>query len=254
MPSNTNRYETLLFSVADHIATVVLNRPDARNAMNAQMCHELISVSQQISETSDIRVVLIKGAGDIFCAGGDLKERKGMSNEDVLARRDLAFDAYASIEQIPQPVVTAIHGAAYGSGLELVAVSDFTLASSQTKFCYPEVGWGSIGATQRLPRIVGPRVAKELLFTSRVFFASEAKEIGLINHIYATDELGANAQLLVKKIAAAAPLAMRLTKYSVNSGLQTTPAGARSIELQAIKENLEGSDWRAATEQFGNKK
>ena len=239
--------ETLSLSCRAQVATLSLNRPESRNALNAKMCQELIEVAALVSQDPDIRVLLIRGAGAIFCAGGDLKERKGMF------RRDLAFDAYLALERITKPVISVIHGAAYGSGLEIAAASDFVIAAQGSKFCYPEVGWGSIGATQRLPRIVGPRIAKELLFTSRVFLADEARAIGLVNHVFALDELEEKLAEIANKIAAAAPLAVCLTKRSINEGLGKTPEQARFIELQAIKENLEGSDWQAATASFGQR-
>jgi enoyl-CoA hydratase len=245
--------ETLSLSCRAQVATLSLNRPESRNALNAKMCQELIEVAALVSQDPNIRVLLIRGAGAIFCAGGDLKERKGMSNDQVMVRRDLAFDAYLALERITKPVISVIHGAAYGSGLEIAAASDFVIAAQGSKFCYPEVGWGSIGATQRLPRIVGPRIAKELLFTSRVFLADEARAIGLVNHVFALDELEEKLAEIANKIAAAAPLAVCLTKRSINEGLGKTPEQARFIELQAIKENLEGSDWQAATASFGQR-
>jgi enoyl-CoA hydratase len=148
---------------------------------------------QQLADDPDAHVVLIAAAGTAFCAGADLKERKTMSNAEMTARRVQGFAAYAAIERLPQPVIAVVQGAAFGSGCEIAGACDFVLASSEATFCYPEVGWGTVGATQRLPRIAGARKAKELLFTGRRFDAAEAREIGLVNHVYAPSSRPANA-------------------------------------------------------------
>jgi enoyl-CoA hydratase len=250
---NTN-LETLTLTRDGSVVTLTLNRPDARNALNSQMCRELTEVATALATDPDARVVLIRGAGSAFCAGADLKERKTMSTEEMTARRVKGFTAYAAIERMPQAVIAVVHGAAFGSGCEIAASADFVLASSEAKFCYPEVGWGTVGATQRLPRIVGTRMAKELLFTGRVFPASEAKELGLVNHVYQPEELDARATEMAQKIAAAAPLALRLTKRCIDRGVETTREGAMAVELLAIEENLRGSDWKGAIAGFGSKK
>jgi enoyl-CoA hydratase len=242
---------TLRYGVTDHIATVTLNRPDARNALNVAMCGELVDVMNAVAADDDVRVVLIAAEGIAFCAGADLKERKTMTHADMTARRVRGFAAYAAIERLPKPVIAVVHGAAFGSGCEIAAASDFILASDAASFCYPEVGWGTVGATQRLPRVVGRRMAKELLFTGRKFDAQEALAMGLVNHIYPADRLMAEAQAMATKIAAANPLTVRLTKRSVDNGLEGTREGAMAVELLAIEENLRGSDWQAAIAGFG---
>jgi enoyl-CoA hydratase len=244
-------YNTILFEVENNVATVTLNRPESRNALNSAMCAELTDVMTRIAADNGVHAVLIRAEGVAFCAGADLKERKTMSVEEMTARRVKGFSAYASIERLPQPVIAVVHGAAFGSGCEIAAASDFILASSDAMFCYPEVGWGTIGATQRLPRVVGPRLAKELLFTSRKFGADEAREMGLVNQVHAPHELLARAREMAVSIAGKSPLVVRLTKRSIDQGLATTREGAMAIELLAIEENLRGSDWQAAIAGFG---
>ena len=242
----TMNFETLTLTLDAGVATLTLNRPDARNALNSQMCHELLAAATALSANPDAKVVLIRGAGSAFCAGADLKERKTMSVEETTARRVKGFNAYAAIERMPQAVIAVVHGAAFGSGCEIASSADFILASEKATFCYPEVGWGTVGATQRLPRIAGTRMAKELLFTSRVFAASEAREIGLVNQIYgSSEELVERATEMAQKIAAAPPLALRLTKRCIDQGVETTRDGAMAIELLAIEEKqLERRDRR----------
>jgi len=244
-------YETLALDFDSHVATLTLNRPDSRNALSLRMCHELVAALSSLANDERARVVVIRGAGPVFCAGADLKERKTMSDQDMTARRVAGFAAYAAIERLPQPAIAVVHGAAFGSGCEIAGACDFILAAEGTQFCYPEVGWGTIGATQRLPRAVGPRMAKELLFTGRKFDAREAREIGLVNHVYAAGELDAQAAAMAARIAQATPLTVRLTKRSVDQGLATTREGAMAIELLAIDENLRGTDWKGALAGFG---
>jgi len=124
------------------------------------------------------------------------------------------------------------------------------LASSQAAFKYPEVGWGTVGATQRLPRIVGARMAKELLFTGRIVQAQEALTLGLVNHVHPDDCLMDEARAMAIAIARHNPVTLRLTKHSVDTGLETTRQGAMAVELLAIQENLRHSDWKKAIAGF----
>lgn len=247
----TPTFHTILLDVQDRVATVTLNRPDSRNALNSLMCAELVQAMGLLAADAAVNVVLIQAAGAAFCAGADLKERKTMSTSEMTARRVQGFAAYGAIERMPQPVIAVVHGPAFGSGCEIAAACDFVLASSDAIFCYPEVGWGTVGATQRLPRIAGARKAKELLFTGRRFDAAEACEIGLVNQVHAPDALPREALEMAKKIAGASPLTVRLTKRSIDQGLATTREGAMAIELLAIEENLRGTDWRQAIAGFG---
>lgn len=246
-------YDTLRLVRDGAVATVWLARPDSRNALNQTMCEELVRVCEYLEQDAETRVVVLRGEGVAFCAGADLKERKTMSAAEMLARRVAGFTAYAALEAMHKPVIAVVHGPAYGSGGEIATSCDFVLATSAASFKYPEVGWGTVGATQRLPRIVGRRLAKELLFTGRVVGAEEAQRIGLVNHVYAPEELESQLAAITASIAAANPLTLRLTKRSIDDGLDTTREGAMAVELLAIQENLRHSDWQKAIANFGNK-
>lgn len=243
--------QTLRCATHEGIATVILHRPDSRNALDFRMCRELTAVMDAIARDDGVRVVLVKAAGPVFCAGADLRERQGMSTEQTTARRVAGFTAYAAIERLPQPAIAVVQGAAVGSGCEIAAACDFAVASTAATFRYPEVGWATVGATQRLPRIVGKRMAKELLLTGRSIDADEARKLGLVNAVFEPSELEAQADAIARKIVAAAPLAVRLTKRCIDSGSETTREGAMGLELLAIEENLRHSDWKAAIAAFG---
>lgn len=246
--------ETVIVAQDGAIATLTLNRPDARNACNSQMCRDLIAATEALGNDASVHVVLVRGAGNAFCAGMDIKEKQRLSTSEMLARRALGFAAYAAIERLPQAAIAVVHGPAFGGGCEIVAACDFTLASSEAKFCYPEVGWGTVGATQRLPRLAGTRMAKELLFTSRVFDAAEAKEIGLVNHVYQPGMLDAAVMEMAEKIAAMQPKTLQLTKRCIDQGVETTREGAMAIELLAIEDNLRHTNWKDALGGFGKSK
>lgn len=246
-------YQTLSLEVdAQGIATLMLNRPNSRNALNVQMCAEFLQVLDTIEKDPQVRVVLVRGAGTVFCAGADLKERKTMSNAEMMARRIAGLTAYNAIEKVSRPVVALVHGPAYGSGCEIVAACDFAWATDQATFRYPEVGWGTVGATQRIPRIAGLRMAKELLFTGRIFTAAEALEYGLVNRVLDAGRFESEALEMARHIAQAQPLTVSLTKHSLNAGVETTREGAMAIELLAIEKNLRGMDWKAAIAGFGS--
>ncbi|OZI34723.1 enoyl-CoA hydratase [Bordetella genomosp. 10] len=246
-------FDTLQLEIEGGIATLWLNRPDSRNALNLRMCHELTAACEILEADETVRVVVLRARGTAFCAGADLKERQGMSAAEMVARRVDGFTAYAALEALSKPLIAAVHGAVFGSGCEIAAACDFVLATSQAAFKYPEVGWGTVGATQRLPRIVGRRMAKELLFSGRTVDAHEALQLGLVNHVYDPAEFDAAVAAMAERIAAANPLTVRLTKQSIDDGLDTTREGAMAIELLAIQRNLRHSDWQKAISAFGKK-
>lgn len=248
-------YQTLKLEVNGlGVATLTLNRPESRNALNGQMCRELIDAVEKVDESEEIRVLLVRGAGSAFCAGADLKERKSMTTADMTARRVAGFSAYNAIENVSKPTIALVHGPAFGSGCEITAACDFAWATTKASFRYPEVSWGTVGATQRIPRIAGLRIAKELLFTGRIFTAEEAREYGLVNRVLSEVEFEAAIIEMSQHIAQARPLTVKLTKQSLNAGVETTREGAMAVELLAIEKNLRGVDWKSAISSFGANK
>jgi enoyl-CoA hydratase len=233
-----------------HIARLTLNRPEARNALNNAMCSELHRALLGIRENPEVHVVLISANGPVFCAGADLKERKGMDDDQIRARRLRAFALYDAIEQCPVPIVAVIDGPAVGSGCEIAGACDFIIGSDRASFRYPEARWGTVGATQRLPRIVGRRLAKELMFTGRAVEADEALRIGLINRIVPAAELNATVEQLAEEIASGPVHAMRSAKRTLDLGLDDTRHGALALEILAIEENLNAGTWKAGMTSF----
>ena len=227
---------TVLYSVDGAVATITLNRPDARNALNDAMCEDLRRVASEVDP--GIRVVFVRGNGPIFCAGADVKERAGMSVDQVRARRLKAFAAYHALEALPMPSVAVVQGAALGSGVEIAAACDFIVATPDAAFGTPEAMRGTIGATQRLPRVLGKRLAKDLMFTGRRLTAAEARAAGFVSRVVTQAELEHELANIAQSIAMASPEAIRYAKQCIDRGVELDPKGALGLELMAIEAQL----------------
>ena len=231
---------TLEASITDGVVTIALNRPEVRNALNLEMCEALIETANSL----DARLVFIRGNGRVFCGGADLNERKGKSEQWVRERRMRAFAAYAALEALPMPCVALVHGAAIGSGVEIAAACDFIVATPDATFRTPEAQRGTIGATQRLPRIIGKRLAKDLMFTGRALTAQEARDAGFVARIGDLDE---ERRAIAESILKAPPLALKLAKRTIDRGIELDPKGALEAELEAIEEQLAAGQWMGKT-------
>ena len=227
---------TVLYSVDGAVATITLNRPDARNALNDAMCEDLRRVAQAVDP--GIRLAFVRGNGPVFCAGADVKERAGMSVDQVRARRLKAFAAYHALEALPMPSVAVVHGAALGSGVEIAAACDFIVATPDAAFGTPEAMRGTVGATQRLPRVLGKRLAKDLMFTGRRLTAAEARAAGFVSRVVTEAELEHELANIAQSIAMASPEAVRYAKQCIDRGVELDPQGALGLELMAIEAQL----------------
>jgi enoyl-CoA hydratase/carnithine racemase len=216
--------------VQDKVATITLNRPEIRNAVNVELLEGLRRAAEHILSEPEIRAVIITGAGDrAFCAGLDLKA--AMAGEDILATRTARseFEAlqmggqiYARFEALPVPVIAAVNGYCLGVGMELALACDIRLASEAAVFSLPEVHMGTIpdfGGTQRLTKIVGSGKAKELIFTGQRIDAAEALRIGLVEHVYPPDKLMEEAGKLAQEIASIAPSLIQGAKRAINAAV-----------------------------------
>jgi enoyl-CoA hydratase len=237
-------FTTIRYDAKDGVATITLNRPESRNALNRAMCEDLVAAAGAAAADTDVRLVLVRAAGPVFCAGADLKERKDMSVDDVRNRRLRGYAAYHALETLPMPVVAVVHGAAIGSGAEIAAACDFVVATPEASFATPEAMWGTVGATQRLPRVLGKRLAKDLMFTGRKLTAEEARAAGLVTRIVPADKLEAALAELAQTILKASPTGLRQAKRAIDQGSELDPKGALAVELLAVEENLEQGAWR----------
>lgn len=245
---------TVQYLVEGHVAKIVLNRPDKRNAFNSDMCRELQAAARAAADHADIRLVLVRANGPVFCAGADLAERKGMSDEAVRTRRQLAFDAYAALEALPMPTVAIVEGLAVGSGVEICAACDFIVASPAAGFRTPEALWGTVGATQRLARVMGPRVAKELMFTGRTMPAAEAHMLGFVSRVVAPQDVDAVIAEIAHTIVNAPPQALAAAKRCIDRGSAGTPADALALEQREIEALLARGDGQLSAERFAERR
>ena len=232
---------TVRCSIAGGVATLTLDRPEARNALNMDMCLALLHSIQTLEKDESVRLTLVRANGPAFCAGADLKERAGKDDAWVRERRMKAFAAYEALERLPMPCVALVHGAVVGSGVEIAASCDFIVATPDATFRTPEAQRGTIGATQRLPRILGKRLAKDLMFTGRVLSAAEALPAGLVARIH--PDLEKAAEEIAARILQAPPRAMRVAKRCIDRGVELDPAGALQVEIEAIEAQLASGQW-----------
>jgi enoyl-CoA hydratase len=235
---------TVEYSAAEGVATIALDRPEVRNALNLEMCEALLAATRRAID-EDARVVFVRGNGPVFCGGADLKERQGKTEQWIRERRLKAFAAYEALEALPMPCVALVHGAAIGSGVEIAAACDFIVATADVTFRTPEAQRGTVGATQRLPRILGKRLAKDMMFTGRALTAEEARAAGFVARIVA--DLDAAKREIAEAILKAPPLAMRLGKRAIDRGIELDPKGARQAEIEAIEEQLASGQWMGKT-------
>jgi enoyl-CoA hydratase len=246
-------------ALGDNVETVVLDRPQAANALNTQMGRDLISYFESLSfEPDRARCVVLTGRGErAFCAGGDLKERDGMSTERWCAQH-LVFERMArAILHCPTPVVAAVNGAAFGGGCEIAALCDFIYASERARFALTETSLGIIpgaGGTQTLARALGERRAKELIFTARIFSAREALEWGLVNEVHPHEALAGEALRAAKRVAAAAPIAVRQAKQAIARGLQMSISDGMAFEMEAYNRLVPTEDRVEGVRAFNEKR
>jgi len=224
------------------IARLKLNRPQARNALNNQLANELHQACTVLSNDRDVALTLIEAEGSVFCAGADVKERAGLDEDQVRARRLRGFRAYNAIESLPMPAVCVVDGACVGSGVEIALSCDFVIASERATFRTPEGRWGTVGATQRLSRAIGLRRAKQMMFTGLTIDAAHAERWGLVNQVVPAETLGATIDGLIAETLQAPAFALRLAKRAMEAGFDDSRYGALAHEIFAIEDNLDGGD------------
>ena len=237
----------VLYSVESGVATATLNRPESRNALNLAMCDGLLAAAQSAAADESVKLFLVRANGPVFCAGADLKERQGMSEQDVRARRMKGFAAYEAIESLPMPAVAVVAGPAVGSGCEIAGACDFIVATPAASFRTPEAVRGTVGATQRLPRVLGKRLAKDMMFTGRTLGAEEALRHGFVTRLVEVDALEAAVAEVVKSIIAAPRATLAAAKCVIDRGVELDPAGALQAEIDAIEAQLASGTWMGKT-------
>jgi enoyl-CoA hydratase/carnithine racemase len=230
--------------VSAHVLQVCMNRPEVGNALNTQMALDMLDLWTRLTDIpGEIRCVVLTGAGSkIFCAGGDLKERNGMTPQAWQHQHEIFERSYWALIDLPLPVIGAINGHAFGGGLE-IALPEVTLGIMP-----------GMGGTQNLPRALGERRAKELIMTGRPFSAAEASEWGLINQLVASDQVLPLALETAQKIASNAPLSVRQIKKSIRYGGQMELRTSYRFEVEAYKHLVDTDDRREGVSAFNEKR
>jgi enoyl-CoA hydratase len=251
-------YETILYSLADGIAEIRLNRPHRMNAVTQQLYDELNDALGRAEADRDARVVLLTGEGRAFCVGADLKEHKAgrtafdrrqyLQGEQIVCKRLLT---------LKRPVVAAVNGYALGAGAELAIASDFLLMAESAQIGLPEISIGNFlggGVTVLLPRLVGLAKARELVFLGERIQGEEAVRIGLANRSFPDQGFLDAAREFAKRIAAKAPFSMQLAKEQLNFAAESTLDAALRAELEGMVFVATTRDWQEGVDAFAEKR
>jgi enoyl-CoA hydratase len=256
----TRTFPTLTTAMPQpHVMLVTLNRPDAANAMNTQMGLDLIHCFEDLNlDPGDVRCVVVTGAGDkAFCAGGDLKERRGMTDE-AWQRQHLIFERMVrAMLACPTPIIAAVNGAAYAGGCEIALSCDFIYASETARFALTEVTLGIMpgaGGTQTLARAIGERRAKEVILTGKPFGVEDAHRWGMVNRVLPVAELLPRALATAAAIAANAPISVRQAKASISRGANMSVWDGLAFEIEAYNRMVPTEDRREGILAFNEKR
>lgn len=248
---------TVLLEISGHVATITINRPNVLNALSTEVLSDLNGVLDEVEKTESVYAVIITGAGEkSFVAGADIAEMKDKNVEEAAAYGRFGNDVFSRIENFRCPVIAAVNGFALGGGCELSMACDIRIASNNARFAQPETGLGitpGFGGTQRLPRLVGAGMAKELIYTCRQVKAEEALSIGLVNKVVEPEALMEETMKLAQRIAGNAPIAVAYSKKAINNGLQTDMNGGIAIEVKEFSECFATEDQKMAMTAFVNK-
>lgn len=233
-------YQTLLFEVREPgIGLLTMNRPDVLNALSIQTFQELNALFDQLERQPEVRGLIVTGAGRSFVAGADLSECADAKIEENRAYASLAQSTFNRLEELPIPTIAAVNGFALGGGCEMSLACDIRIAGEKAKFGQPEVDLGVIpcfGGTQRLPRLIGSGLAKELIFTGRKITAEEAASMGLVNRVVPQDQLLDAAMELMTLIVSKSRTAVKYAKAAIDHGRDLPIADGLELEkdLSAI--------------------
>jgi 2-(1,2-epoxy-1,2-dihydrophenyl)acetyl-CoA isomerase len=230
--------EAIQFNVHDQVATLTLNRPVQRNAMDETMKRELTEALRGVQADRSVRALVIAGAGGVFCAGGDIRAMQGavLDSAGWRERMSQVHDFIGPLIQLDRPVIAAVDGAAYGAGFSLALAADFVLASPQARFCMSFMRVGLVpdcGAFYTLPRVVGAQRAKELMLSAREVGVDEALRLGIVMEVHSADALLARAQAMAASFVHASPAAVSMIKRAVAASAYNDLNALLEIEANA---------------------
>jgi enoyl-CoA hydratase/carnithine racemase len=244
-----------ILSIDQGVALITLNRPQSLNALNRALRGELMELFPRLDQDPEVRVLVITGAGDkAFCTGADLKERVAGSTPDMIAERRQVMPKWTTaLASVSKPVVAAINGYCMGGGFELVLQCDLSVASENAVFALPEVTHGFFpggGACQRLPRLVGYQVARELVLTGRRWDAAEAKSLGLVNRVVPQGQALEAALEIARRIASFPPTGVAQAKRALNHAMDAGLAAGLRFDTEAWVACMHSDEWKQKLEGF----
>lgn len=254
------KFKRIIYDKKDNVAWITLNNPEKYNALDYEMRKELILALQDASNDDDIRVVVIKGSGKAFCAGGNIREFLGWKPIDALKyMREVGTSLVVSkiIMEMPKPVIALVHGYCFGGGFELAQSCDIIIASDDAIFGQPEVNVGLIpggGGTQRLPRLIGEKKAKEIIFTGRRISAEELEKLGLINKVVPREKLIEAANEVIEEIKSKSPIVIAAAKEAINAALRTSLNEGLKYEAQIFAQLFSTEDQKEGAKAFLEKR
>lgn len=252
-------FDTIIVDQEGDLTWITLNRPKVANAFNTRMAEELLAVfSEFVSGVRTTRCVILTGTGErAFCAGGDLKQRHGMTDEEWFAQHVVFEDLARALMDCPAPILGAINGAAYGGGTELTLACDFAYAAKHARFALTETTLGimpGMAGTQYLPRAVGIRRAKEIILTGRPFSAEQALEWGLINELCEPESLLESVRATAQRIADNGPVAIQGALKAINNAGLASLKQDYEVELAAYNKTVPTQDRREGIAAFNEKR
>lgn len=251
------KYETIK-TAKGPISMISLNRPQHMNSLNMKLLQELQAVIEEYQQDPKVIAVLLTAEGSrAFSAGADLKERHGMTVEQVRSVRSVLVHCFAKVAMFPKPIVAVVNGIALGGGCELAMCCDFIIASENAVFALPEAGLAIIpggGGTVFMPRIIGANKAKELIFTGRRLTAQEAYSMGLVNHIFNPEDLLEKSMEIMSQIAKNGPVALQQAKKSINLGTALDINTAFALEAECYNTCLHTEDRNEGLKAFIEKR
>jgi methylglutaconyl-CoA hydratase len=242
---------------ADNVVTLTLNRPEAMNALNGALLDALWAEVEKVAVRREIRALILAGNEKSFSAGADLKERAGMTPEQTRTFLRKIRGIMDLVERVPMPTLCAIEGVAFGGGCELALSCDIRVLGKNAKIGLTECSLGIIpgaGGTQRLPRLIGAALAKELIFTARRLTADDAKQLGIVNHVVEAGQALTKAKEITAEIAKCAPIAVEAAKAAIDGGLACGISEGLLLEQRAYEVTLYTEDRKEALKAFAEKR
>ncbi len=258
---NSSTYTNLLCEIIDkHVVRVTINRPELLNAMDLPTMVELKTLLDEIGANRELRVLIITGAGDrSFVVGADRQEIRLHADDEERAKafQNTSRDTFNFIEDLGKPSICAVNGFTFGLGVQLAIACTFRFASANARFGLPEINMGffpSMGATQRLTRLIGESRATEMIFTGEPVDAAEAHRIGLVNRIVPLPELGSIVEGFAMNLAEKSPVAIRLASEAIRHGREMPLSEALKYEAKLSSECLKSEDSREGRRAFTEKR